>query len=74
MILNFLLKQVRHHVTIKLIDGLKIIDDPVRHMRLVRLHGRHSINRDDLFASEQWKQAAKTVLNYAPDPELELSL
>ena len=30
--------------------------------------------RDDLFASQEWKQAAKTVLSYAPDPEMEFDL
>jgi len=58
----------------QVIDGLKVVDDPLRHMRLVRLHGRHAINRDDLMASQQWKDAAKSVLSYAPDPELELNL
>lgn len=59
---------------VQVIDGLKIADDPVRHMRLIRLHGRHAAKRDELLASQEWKQAAKTVLSYAPDPELELDL
>jgi len=59
---------------IQVIDGLKCQQDPVRHMRLVRLHGRHAMVRDDLFASQEWKQAAKTVLSYAPDPEMEFDL
>ncbi|MDF1587992.1 MAG: beta-N-acetylhexosaminidase [Gammaproteobacteria bacterium] len=59
---------------IQVIDGLKVKDDPIRHMRLVRLHGRHGITRTELFASQQWKEAAKTVLSYAPDPERELNL
>jgi len=59
---------------IQVIDGLKIDDDPVRHMRLIRLHGRHAMKRDELLASAEWKAAAKTVLSYAPDPELELDL
>jgi len=59
---------------IEVIDGLKIKDDPLRHMRLVRLHGRHGISRNELFASQEWKEAAKTVLSYAPDPERELNL
>ena len=58
----------------QVIDGLRIESDPVRHMRLIRLHGRHSGNRDELFASQEWKLAAKTVLSYAPDSELELDL
>jgi len=59
---------------VQVIDGLKLVNDPLRHMRLIRLHGRHAMNRDDLFASAEWKEAAKTVLSYAPDPELELNL
>jgi len=59
---------------IQVIDGLKLVDDPIRHMRLIRLHGRHTMNREDLFASQEWKEAAKTVSSYAPDPELELDL
>ncbi len=59
---------------IQVIDGLKLANDPIRHMRLIRLHGRHAMNREDLFASQEWKEAAKTVLSYAPDPELELNL
>lgn len=59
---------------VQVIDGLKNVDDPVRHMRLIRLHGRSSINRNELFASQEWKLAAKTVLSYAPDPEMELNL
>jgi beta-N-acetylhexosaminidase len=59
---------------VQVIDGLKVVDDPVRHMRLIRLHGRHATNRDDLLASQDWKEAAATVLSYAPDPELELDL
>jgi len=57
---------------IQVIDGLKVKDDALRHMRLVRLHGRHGMNKDELFASQQWKEAANTVLSYTPDPEREL--
>jgi beta-N-acetylhexosaminidase len=58
----------------EVIDGLKLKADPLRHMRLVRLHGRHGTSRSELFASQEWKEAAKTVLSYAPDPEQELNL
>lgn len=59
---------------IEVIDGLKVKDNALRHMRLVRLHGRHGMERDQLFASQAWKDAAKMVLSYAPDPERELNL
>ena len=58
----------------EVIDGLKVKDNALRHMRLVRLHGRHGMERDQLFASQAWKDAAKMVLSYAPDPERELNL
>jgi len=59
---------------VQVIDGLKIEDDPVRHMRLLRLHGRHGTQREQLFANEEWKQAAQMVTKYLPDSELELDL
>jgi beta-N-acetylhexosaminidase len=59
---------------IQVIDGLKVEQDPLRHMRLIRLHGRHGLQRDTLMASEEWKNAVQTVLGYAPNPELEFNL
>ncbi|MCX4187116.1 beta-N-acetylhexosaminidase [Methylophaga sp. OBS4] len=56
------------------IDGLRIKPDPLRHARLVRLHGRHALSRDELLASAEWKQAAEIIAAYAPDPEMELNL
>jgi len=58
----------------KVIDGLKHEEDAIRHMRLIRLHGRHGESRDDLMASEEWKQAVQTVLSYVPDREVEFKL
>ena len=58
----------------RVIDGLKIKSEPLRHARLVRLHGRHAMDRDDLVVSHEWKQAVETIAAYAPDPELELNL
>jgi beta-N-acetylhexosaminidase len=59
---------------IKVIDGLKIDDDPLRHVRLIRLHGRHAVGRDTLLASQEWKTAVQTVSSYAPESALELNL
>lgn len=56
------------------LDSLKIKPDPLRHARLVRLHGRHAVDRDELLASDQWKQAVATIDGYAPDSEMELNL
>ena len=54
---------------IQVIDGLKVKDDALRHMRLVRLHGRHALDREVLFASQEWKEAVNTVLSYTHCPE-----
>jgi beta-N-acetylhexosaminidase len=59
---------------VEVIDGLRIKPDPLRHARLVRLHGRHALDRDELLASAEWKLAVETVSGYAPDPEMELNL
>lgn len=59
---------------VRVIDNLRYQDDPLRHTRLIRLHGRHGVPRDELMASEDWKAAVQTVLSYAPDPELEFNL
>jgi beta-N-acetylhexosaminidase len=59
---------------IEVIDNLSMSSDPLRYARLVRLHGRHGVERDQLLASQEWKQAVNTVLDYAPNQELELDL
>jgi beta-N-acetylhexosaminidase len=59
---------------VEVIDGLRIKPDPLRHARLVRLHGRHALDRDELLASAEWKLAVETISGYAPDPEMELNL
>lgn len=59
---------------VEVIDGLNIKPDPLRHARLVRLHGRHAMPREELLSSSEWKQAVETVAGYSPDPEMELNL
>jgi len=59
---------------IQVIDGLKMKADPLRHMRLVRLHGRHPFERNELFASQDWKTAVEAVMSYSPNREQELGL
>jgi beta-N-acetylhexosaminidase len=59
---------------IEVIDNVKVKADPLRHARLVRLHGRHGVEREQLIASAEWKQAVNEVLSYAPSAEMELDL
>jgi beta-N-acetylhexosaminidase len=48
---------------IRLIDGLneqyEILDDPVSHVRLARMHERHHISREDLLQDHQWIEATR---------------
>jgi beta-N-acetylhexosaminidase len=46
-----------------LIDGLNtqdsLLDDPVSHVRLARMHERHNIDRDELLRDPKWKEAVR---------------
>ncbi len=47
------------------LDGLESHDDPVSHLRLARMHGRHPVDRDRLRLSDEYRQALHMVLNTA---------
>lgn len=47
------------------LDNLQDHSDPVSHLRLARLHGRHSVDRDRLRLSDEYRQALHMVLNTA---------
>jgi beta-N-acetylhexosaminidase len=59
---------------VQVIDGLKIDDNPFRHLRLIRLRGRHTQGRDTLLASNDWQTAVKVVSSYGPESEREFNL
>ena len=45
----------------KVLDRLGKYDNPVSHLRLARMHGRHFINRKELLKQAEWKQAVAIV-------------
>lgn len=49
------------------LDNLRCEADPLRQMRLLRLHGRHPTDRKTLQADPQWKAAVAQVTQQAPD-------
>jgi beta-N-acetylhexosaminidase len=49
----------------QLLEGLKPHDDPVSHLRLVRMHGRHAPARAELAAAAEWREAVRLVRNVA---------
>ena len=49
----------------QVLDGLGVYDNPVSHLRLVRLHGRHPVTRTELAADEAYRQVVQVVRNVA---------
>lgn len=47
------------------LENLDNQDDPVSHLRLARMHGRHPVDRDRLQLSDEYRQALHMVLNAA---------
>ena len=56
----------------QIIDGLGCHDNPVSRARLVRMHGRNPINRDELTQSERYQEAVRVISFLEPAPELDL--
>ena len=59
---------------IKVLDRLGEHDNPVSHMRLVRMHGRHFVNRKELFKQKEWKEAVATVESLAEGGTFEMDV
>lgn len=49
----------------QLLDGLGHFDNPVSHLRLARMHGRHPVSRDELLADASYREAVRAVGNLA---------
>ncbi len=47
----------------RVLDGLGSYDEPVSHMRLARMHGRHAVSRGELAGDEEYQQALRMVRN-----------
>ena len=58
----------------KVLDNLGEVNNPVSHLRLVRMHGRHNVNRKELLKQPQWKQAVAQVEDFAAGDELQLDV
>jgi len=48
--------------------------DPVSHMRLARMHGRHRVRRDELVHDPRWHAAVAELRRHQEDPSLDLDL
>ena len=57
---------------IKLIDGLKVDPEPASRLRLVRLHGRDGLSRQELTGLPEWTRSQELLARYATTPALKL--
>lgn len=46
---------------VSVLDGLAEYNDPVAHVRLARMHGRHFVNRAKLLKDPEWHKAVNAV-------------
>lgn len=56
----------------ELLAGLGDVIDPVRQARLVRLHGRRSVGRNELLASARWGEVSEQLRRSFEPPALDL--
>ena len=49
----------------KVLDQLEVPNDPVAHLRLVRLHGRNVVNRQKMLKDINWHRAVADVRQLA---------
>lgn len=56
----------------QVLNGLGQYDDPVGHVRLARMHGRHPISWDRLRKNIRWRSASEALQRYQDDPTMEL--
>jgi len=56
----------------EVLDNLSDFDNPTSHLRLVRMHGKHEMNWQQLHAGQQWNAAVELVASYDYDPLLDM--
>ncbi len=59
---------------IEILEQLGEINDPVSHLRLARMHGRHDIGLEALHHSQKWREITRVINEYQENPSLELDL
>jgi beta-N-acetylhexosaminidase len=63
-----------HAGAAQVLEALKEHKDPVAQMRMVRMHGRGAVNRDEIHLDPRWKAAVETVAKYDESPSLTLDI
>lgn len=62
------------HAAIKVLEELEVDDDPVTHLRLARMHGRHFVNRSKMLKDPDWHHAVSAITKFAAGDSLELEI
>jgi beta-N-acetylhexosaminidase len=57
---------------VQVAEALEDFQDPVGHVRLARMHGRHPVTPEALRDDPRWAQAVAAVQGYEEAPELDL--
>lgn len=57
---------------IQVLDHLGDYNEPVSQVRLIRMHGRNNITREQLEHDKMWQQRVKKLNSLTPDRELDL--
>ena len=57
---------------LNVIDNLSGHNDPVSHLRLARMHGKHEISMQALHKTTKWKKSSDILKRYQDDPTLDL--
>lgn len=58
----------------QILDGLGAYSNPVAQVRLARMHGRHSLSRDQLQRDPEWQQAVRQVQEYDSASQLDMDM
>jgi len=58
----------------QVLESLEEYSSPVSQMRLIRMHGRGDIKRDELMASSRWKSVTDKIRQLGDEPNLQLDV
>jgi len=58
----------------EVVESLEGYTDPTGQLRLMRMHGKETVNRKELLASEQWKAASEMIAGLDDSPVLEMDV
>ena len=58
----------------EVVETLGDYSNPASQLRLARMHGKESIDRDQLLLDAKWKKASQLVKSLDDSPELELDV